>query len=323
MTSHVKLQLLFLVVVVVVVLQFNRCLVFTNTKFIIFLFTYTNDLQIFSHSHNLHPKIRLLKNYTDKQQEDLDLPYLQQSNSNSQQQLNNSNAITSAEQQGDQNQQLEMKAPTSQISDMKQLLPAGSNNKQQLASTANQSPILVTKSASSSSVLSSVSLSSGAQMRPPQTQTTTTTTAVAQQQQELPLNETGSGEVVKQEPEELEAPSSEKKIEVNLETETKTKDNEQKQQEGEAKLSEQQIARDPQIQTPRPKIRELKQLLRHTNSLNQLPEFGVETQNEEELRQLVEQIDVWGLNIFEVHQFSQSHSLTVVMYKIFKVSFIQ
>lgn len=80
------------------------------------------------------------------------------------------------------------------------------------------------------------------------------------------------------------------------------------------------IARDPQIQTPKPKICELKQLLRHTNSLNQLPEFGVETQSEPQLNELMDQIDVWGLNIFEVHNFSQDHSLTVVMYKIFKVS---
>lgn len=81
-----------------------------------------------------------------------------------------------------------------------------------------------------------------------------------------------------------------------------------------------QIARDPHIQTPKPKIRELKRLLRHTNSLSQLPEFGVETQHEPQLGQLIEQIDVWGLNIFEVHKYSQEHSLTVIMYKVFKVS---
>lgn len=80
------------------------------------------------------------------------------------------------------------------------------------------------------------------------------------------------------------------------------------------------VARDPQIQTPKPRINELKRLLRHTNSLNQLPEFGVETEQEGELGELMEQIDVWGLNIFEVHQYSQQHSLTVVMFRIFKVS---
>jgi len=76
--------------------------------------------------------------------------------------------------------------------------------------------------------------------------------------------------------------------------------------------------RDPQIQTPKPRIKQLKQLLRHTNSLNQLPEFGIETEYEPELESLMENIDVWGLNIFDVHKFSSEHSLTCVMFKIFK-----
>lgn len=86
------------------------------------------------------------------------------------------------------------------------------------------------------------------------------------------------------------------------------------------RLDGSQVGRDPQIQTPKPRISELKRLLRHTNSLNQLPEFGVETEHGDQLKVLMEQIDVWGLNIFEVHKFSQQHSLTTVVYKIFKVS---
>lgn len=72
--------------------------------------------------------------------------------------------------------------------------------------------------------------------------------------------------------------------------------------------------------TAKCRLSELKKLLRHTESLKELPEFGVKTSNEKELSELMVQIDVWGLNIFEVHRISQEHSLTVVMYKIFEVS---
>lgn len=73
--------------------------------------------------------------------------------------------------------------------------------------------------------------------------------------------------------------------------------------------------------TAKSRLNELRKLLRHTESLKELPEFGVETSNEKELTELMDQIDVWGLNIFEVHRISNEHSLTVVMYKIFEVSF--
>lgn len=148
------------------------------------------------------------------------------------------------------------------------------------------STIVLAKSKSSSSVLSSVSLASGVQMRP----------ALQPGQTPLELAKLVSASVSapsEPAPGELEPVESEQEVAV---------------------------ARDPQIQTPKPRINELKKLLRHTNSLNQLPEFGVETEQEPELKELMQQIDVWGLNIFEVHLFSQQHSLTAVMYKIFRVS---
>lgn len=78
----------------------------------------------------------------------------------------------------------------------------------------------------------------------------------------------------------------------------------------------------PVLVSPKARLNELKRLLHHTESLNELPKFGVETSKEKELGELIDQIDVWGLNIFEVHQMSEEHSLTVVMFKIFKVSCI-
>lgn len=71
--------------------------------------------------------------------------------------------------------------------------------------------------------------------------------------------------------------------------------------------------------TAKSRLNELRKILRHTESLVELPKFGIETENEKELSELMEQVDVWGLNIFEVHRISQEHSLTVVMYKIFEV----
>lgn len=69
------------------------------------------------------------------------------------------------------------------------------------------------------------------------------------------------------------------------------------------------------------RMQHLGRLLRQTNSLEEMPTYGVESLNEEQLGSLMKQIDVWGLNIFEVHQCSQEHSLTVIMYRIFQVSF--
>lgn len=225
---------------------------------------------------------------TDKQQEDLDLPYLtsnqQQQPQNQQQeqienlqtsQLSSSQSHSSLASPATANKLQASSASSLRLNHSKQVSDVGALS----ALSAMESPILVAKSASSSSVLSSVSLASGTQMN--------------QRQQQQPEQPSGGGQ-------QLEA--------SRLEVET---DQQQLQ-----------VGRDPQIQTPKPKINELKRLLRHTNSLNQMPELGVETEHEQELNQLVDQIDVWGLNIFEVHKFSQEHSLTVVMYKIFKVSLV-
>lgn len=168
------------------------------------------------------------------------------------------------------------------------------------ATKPTSAPIAVAKSASSSSVLSSVSLSSGVQMKQQQ--------SLAQQNEFKikPVNE-------------IQAPSKASEPEpIEEATESEQVVSESKQVLDERPLIS-AVARDPQIQTPKPQITELKRLLRHTNSLNQLPEYGVETDHEQELGLLMEQIDVWGLNIFEVHFFSQQHSLTTVVYKIFKV----
>lgn len=186
----------------------------------------------------------------------------------------------------------------------------GANN------SIQSSPILVSKSASSSSVLSSVSLASGAQMKQP-----------ALQQQRVTLAESAPAAADQQQVAASDLATTTTNDNQRLEKGrgednrlAPNKDSDQEQTENNNNSGPVAVARDPQIQTPKPQINELKRLLRHTNSLCQLPEFGVETEEAEQLGELMEQIDVWGLNIFEVHKFSQQHSLTAVMYKIFKVS---
>lgn len=206
---------------------------------------------------------------------------------------------------------------------------------------------LLAKSGSNSSVLSSVSLASGVQMR---------------QNHGLATDKLSPGAVVKQSVEDSNSTSGQSSIsgllatsclsELNenaadIDADDKTSAKQRDKEDTLAPTSEAEtgsgnldataaaaandevapdlqllpptFARDPQIQTPKPRITELKRLLEHTNSLNELPEFGIETDHEEELAQLMDQIDVWGLDIFEVHSFSHQHSLTAVMYKIFKV----
>lgn len=194
------------------------------------------------------------------------------------------------------------------------------------------SPIVLAKSASSSSVLSSVSLASGAQIRQHQNLIADRSAGanLGEQQRAKLDNSTGGGQTNAallagarlSELSETETDDADKttsaKIRDAASTEPKISDPGDDAPDLQSSLTA--VARDPQIQTPKPQITELKRLLRHTNSLNEIPEFGIETENEEELAQLIDQIDVWGLNIFEVHTFSQQHSLTAVMYKIFKVS---
>ena len=247
---------------------------------------------------------------TDKQQEDLDLPYL-----SNQQQLQDQLELSGGQRQPSPNCSAGQLASSQQRVDLTaSSLGSGSQaaeaapgavmsaGQQQVAAQIS-SPILVTKSASSSSVLSSVSLANGAQMKQQQQQRQVAadadgaSTRLAAQLDEL----AGSGAWPEGGPKESQQVAASEAAAAG-------------------DVDQALVGRDPQIQTPKPRIRELKQLLRHTNSLNQLPEFGVETENELELGELIEQIDVWGMNIFEVHKFSQQHSLTAVMYKIFKVS---
>ncbi|KAG9511109.1 cAMP-specific 3',5'-cyclic phosphodiesterase 4D [Fragariocoptes setiger] len=79
------------------------------------------------------------------------------------------------------------------------------------------------------------------------------------------------------------------------------------------------------ILTPRSSIwrestqhRDLDRFIKNIKSMDTIPRFGTETPHEAKLAELMDNIDAWGLNIFDVHNYSQSHSLTSVMYTIFK-----
>ncbi|CAG2122649.1 unnamed protein product, partial [Medioppia subpectinata] len=65
----------------------------------------------------------------------------------------------------------------------------------------------------------------------------------------------------------------------------------------------------------------VKKPLSHTVSLTELPKHGVETPHEEKLDQLYQEIDKWGLDMYEIAVYSNKHPLTSIMYTIFKVSF--
>lgn len=290
---------------------------------------------------------------TDKQQEDLDLPYLtnQQDSSirDSQQQLAaNHQLATSQSHTSLTQQQQQLSNKQFSAADKQRHLDSGTVANADLstlsANLATSGPgLLATKGSQSSSVLSSVSLASGAQMK--KQQTLAESELINKEQRQT----SGERSSVPQLSEKSLDLQSSAKIEVNsgsidektLEKTAASGETPDKHLDKTKEIPNQSIkiihpdatikaeqdalvlvARDPQIQTPKPQISELKRLLRHTNSLNQLPEFGVETENEEELSNLMDQIDVWGLNIFEVHTFSQQHSLTTVVYKIFKVSLV-
>ncbi|XP_054161516.1 cAMP-specific 3',5'-cyclic phosphodiesterase-like isoform X2 [Oppia nitens] len=62
----------------------------------------------------------------------------------------------------------------------------------------------------------------------------------------------------------------------------------------------------------------VKKPLSHTNSLTKLPKHGVETPFETELDRLYEDIDKWGLDVFNVAEYSNKHPLTSIMYTILK-----
>ncbi|XP_022245748.1 cAMP-specific 3',5'-cyclic phosphodiesterase, isoforms N/G-like [Limulus polyphemus] len=64
----------------------------------------------------------------------------------------------------------------------------------------------------------------------------------------------------------------------------------------------------------------VKQNLCHKNSLAKLPKHGVKTPHEEELGQFLEQVDKWGIDIFEIVDLANSRPLTAVTYTIWNVT---
>ena len=61
--------------------------------------------------------------------------------------------------------------------------------------------------------------------------------------------------------------------------------------------------------------------LQHSNSINQLPKYGVmcgSNENEEKLGEMLKEIENWGLDIFQIGDHSGHRPLTVIMYAIFK-----
>lgn len=63
--------------------------------------------------------------------------------------------------------------------------------------------------------------------------------------------------------------------------------------------------------------------LRHANSLPQgLPKYGIESDRPEELAKCMEQLDVWGLDLFKIGDLTKNHPMATVIYSIFQV-FIQ
>jgi len=62
--------------------------------------------------------------------------------------------------------------------------------------------------------------------------------------------------------------------------------------------------------------------LMHSSSLNNtsISRFGVNTENEDHLAKELEDLNKWGLNIFNVAGYSHNRPLTCIMYAIFQVS---
>ncbi|GFV20299.1 cAMP-specific 3',5'-cyclic phosphodiesterase 4D [Trichonephila clavipes] len=70
--------------------------------------------------------------------------------------------------------------------------------------------------------------------------------------------------------------------------------------------------------SPLSQISGVKKPLCHTNSLTQLPKYGVETEHEMELGKLLEDTSKWGLDVFKMDTFSSQRPLTAVVYQIFR-----
>lgn len=62
----------------------------------------------------------------------------------------------------------------------------------------------------------------------------------------------------------------------------------------------------------------VKKPLCHTNSLTKLPKYGVETPYEDELGRVLQDIDRWGIDIFEIAEASNHRPLTAITYTIFR-----
>lgn len=61
--------------------------------------------------------------------------------------------------------------------------------------------------------------------------------------------------------------------------------------------------------------------LQHSNSINQLPKYGImcgSSENEEKVGELLAEVNNWGLDVFLVADFTNRRPLTVIMYNIFK-----
>ncbi|CAM1328153.1 dnc (predicted) [Pycnogonum litorale] len=70
---------------------------------------------------------------------------------------------------------------------------------------------------------------------------------------------------------------------------------------------------------PMSQITGVKKPLSHTNSLSgQVPKYGVDTPTENELAELLEDIDRWGLDLFKIYDLSNHRPLTTVTYTIFQ-----
>ncbi|XP_076347376.1 3',5'-cyclic-AMP phosphodiesterase 4C-like isoform X3 [Tachypleus tridentatus] len=60
----------------------------------------------------------------------------------------------------------------------------------------------------------------------------------------------------------------------------------------------------------------VKQNISYKNNLDTLPKYGVKTPHEEELGQFLEQVDKWGIDIFEIVGLANTRPLTAVTYTI-------
>jgi len=62
--------------------------------------------------------------------------------------------------------------------------------------------------------------------------------------------------------------------------------------------------------------------LNHTNSLStittKVPKYGVHTAHEEELSHYLDNIDVWGIDVFKISEFSNTRPLTAVTFTVFQ-----